>query len=74
MSRNEVDVERNEECPKCHKERLIRTSAGVWECKSCKNKVAGGAYRSDTGALNKIKKAIREGTEELEQIKEEIEG
>ncbi len=72
MARNEVKVEKNIECSNCHKERLVRKASGIWECKSCGNKVAGGAYEADTGAVEKIEKAIREGTEELEEAKEQV--
>ncbi len=33
------------ECPYCHKNNaLIRTSAGIWQCKKCKKKFTGRAY------------------------------
>jgi large subunit ribosomal protein L37Ae len=32
------------ECPSCSSMRLARSSSGVWTCKSCGYRVAGGAY------------------------------
>lgn len=32
------------ECPSCSSMRLARSSSGIWTCKSCGYRVAGGAY------------------------------
>lgn len=53
--------------------KLKRIAAGVWEDTKTGRKIAGGAYNADTGAEKKMRKAIREGTEELELAKERLE-
>ena len=32
------------ECPYCERLALERISAGIWHCRKCNNKFAGGAY------------------------------
>ncbi|MCJ7450385.1 MAG: hypothetical protein MUP58_01450 [Candidatus Nanohaloarchaeota archaeon QJJ-9] len=72
MVKRKKQTTEKHECPNCHKEALIREAAGVWKCSSCGKSVAGGSYEPDTGAEDLIEKAIREGTEELEEAKEKI--
>lgn len=59
-------------CPQCEADRLQRQASGIWECKRCGTTVAGGSFEADTGAEETIEKAIREGTEELEEIQEQV--
>lgn len=44
LKKVEEKQKQKHECPACKKMKLIRISAGIWECKSCKTKLAGGAY------------------------------
>lgn len=63
------------ECPHCKKQALQRAASGIWQCKNCSNKVAGGAYEPDTGAQRMMKRALREDAsiEELEEAQDELE-
>ncbi|MFB6294310.1 MAG: hypothetical protein ABEI97_00975 [Candidatus Nanohaloarchaea archaeon] len=61
------------DCPRCRNESLSRTAAGIWRCSTCGHKLAGGAYEPDTGAEELLRRAKKEGTEELEAAQEEVE-
>jgi len=64
---------RNVDEAESQEEGFERVSAGVWKDKETGEKVAGGAYRVDTGAEETMKKALEVETEELEEAKQEIE-
>ena len=66
---------RDEECPECEAD-LERNAAGIWQCSKCDRKFTGGSYKFDTGAQERLQKALEleDGVEELEEAKEKVEG
>jgi len=49
---------RKHKCPFCTKLTVKRLSLGVWYCKSCKTKFAGGAYAP---GISKLAKDLAKG-------------
>lgn len=49
------------ECPRCHVRAVRRLSVGVWGCRKCGVKFAGGAYLPSTKLGEVSKRAAREG-------------
>ncbi|MFN3527738.1 MAG: 50S ribosomal protein L37ae [Candidatus Altarchaeaceae archaeon] len=43
---NEIeDIQRQKHiCPRCGKKKVVRISAGIWRCRSCNLKFAGGTF------------------------------
>lgn len=52
------------ECPNCKQKSLERKGTGIWECKKCGNKIAGGAYQPQTSTGEAVEKTIKEEEEE----------
>jgi len=49
------------ECPQCHISAVKRASVGVWLCRSCGFKFAGGAYAPTTKLGQVAERAARAG-------------
>lgn len=49
------------ECPRCHVRAVRRLAVGIWGCRKCGVKFAGGAYLPTTKLGDVSKRAAREG-------------
>ncbi|CAD5111201.1 DgyrCDS533 [Dimorphilus gyrociliatus] len=46
-------------CSFCGKETIKRSVVGIWQCKSCRKAVAGGAYVYSTTAAATVRSTVR---------------
>ena len=48
-------------CKKCGKRNVKRVGTGIWECKSCGHKFAGGTYAPSTPSSKMYDKIVKAG-------------
>ena len=58
MRKIEVSQHSTYHCAFCGKDSVKRACVGIWECKSCKKVVAGGAYSLSTAAAVTVRSTI----------------
>lgn len=54
----------NYKCPNCNSQDLERKGTGIWICKKCGTKQAGGAYQPQTSTGEAVERALKEEEEE----------
>lgn len=59
-------------CPSCGHQKVKRVSTGIFQCKKCEVKFAGGAYIPQTETGQNVKKMLK-GEVEIPKISEEVE-
>ncbi|KAK4192110.1 ribosomal protein L37ae [Podospora australis] len=59
VKKQEVSQHARYTCTFCGKDSVRRSSVGIWNCKSCKKTLAGGAYTVATPAAAAMRSTLR---------------
>ncbi|AEO57960.1 hypothetical protein MYCTH_2304829 [Thermothelomyces thermophilus ATCC 42464] len=59
VKKQEVSQHAKYTCTFCGKNTVRRTAVGIWNCKSCKKTMAGGAYTVATPAAAAMRSTLR---------------
>lgn len=55
----EADMHEDHACPDCGRETVSRQGTGIWKCRRCDYKFAGGTYRPTTPGGRGARRSIR---------------
>lgn len=58
MKKIEISQHSKYDCPFCGKNTVKRKAVGIWDCKSCKKRMAGGAYVLSTAAAADVRTTL----------------
>ena len=59
ISEIESDMNADHTCPECGGDTIDRAGTGIWACRRCDHKFAGGTYRPETPGGKSVERSIR---------------
>ncbi len=65
VNKIEKNMRTRHKCPRCQRRSVKRVSTGIWECKKCGLKFAGGAYLPETDSGKLVKRTIKRVSESV---------
>jgi len=63
----EDDMNDDHTCPECGGDTIDREGTGIWGCRRCGHKFAGGTYRPETPGGKSVERSIRAALAEDEE-------
>ena len=67
VSEIEEDMRDDHACPDCGSASVSRQGTGIWECRRCGYRFAGGSYRPETPSGRSVDRSIRAALIEEEE-------